>query len=1288
MTGATGSLPPTAADTGPGFDDPDNEYAHVLSDRYELLGEIARGGMGVVLRCRDRHLRRDLAVKVLLERHAGRPDIVRRFLEEAQIAGQLQHPGVVAIHELGTLADGRPFFAMKLIKGRTLAELLAERPDPGHQQPHFLGIFLQICQTVAYAHSKQVIHRDLKPANVMVGAFGEVQVMDWGLAKVLAEGPVNPASQKRQNPELAVSVVETVRAESDSATQAGSVLGTFAYMPPEQARGEAERIDQRSDVFGLGAILCEILIGQPPYTGSGEEIKAQAQVGHLAPVQTRLQELGAERELVALARTCLQPNPDDRPRDAGVVTTELAAYLAAVQDRLRQAELDRAATIARGVEERKRRRWQLGLAGMLALVVFIAGGATFWYQRDRQARRLTIERDAVAALREATTLEAQGETVMDDPERWRAALTMACSAQKRAEVLVAGGPADDALREQVERVRQQLADADRDCLMVEELDRIRLQQAEQKDGRFDNLSTLPRYAAAFQAYGIDVLALEPTAAAESLRQRRRLQATLLAALAHWATFAPKPTDRQRLSAILEAVEPEGQAFRQRCRAALARKDAAALTELTDAADLAGLPPAAVTNLSRGLRYLKAYAAAARLLQRAQKLHPNDFWLNHDLGMTLKEIKQPEAAVRYLTAALALRSRSSGVYLNLGTVLRDKGDLEEAIHCYRTAIDLDPKYVQAHINLGNALFDRRDLDGAIHSYRTAIDIKPTNVMAHTNLGTVLMHKSDLEGAIHCYRAAIELDPKYAPAHHNLGKALKNKKELDAAIRCYRTAIDIDPKNPAVHNSLGIALREQHDSESAIQSFRAAIAIDSRFAPAHHNLGDALKAKGDLNGAIRSYTAVIDLNPKDVGAHVNLGVALKDKKDLDGAIRCFRSAIDLDPKSIDAHYDLGNALHDKNDLEGAIRSYRTTIQLEPKHVKSHTNLGIVLREKGDLEGAMDCFRAAIEINPKFAAAHHNLGKALKDKNDLDAAIRSYRTALDLDPKNAPAYNSLGIALHDKKDLEGAVRCYRTAIDLDPKFAQAHYNLGIVLQKNGDLDAAVRCYRAAIAIDAKYPEALCNLGNVLRQQGQFREALETLERGHGLGSQRSGWKYPSAQWVEQAKDLLDLDKKLAAILAGHAQAADAEESLDLANLCLVYKKRYAAAATFYAAAFADQPSLADDLEHQNRYNAARAAVLVSLGLGQDDGKLDDAKRARLRAQALAWLRADLDAWGKRSASSTPQDLTLMQRRLGDWRQNADLAGVRAPDALAKLPEAEQIAWQKLWTDVGTLVTKTRHK
>jgi serine/threonine-protein kinase len=389
--------------------------------RYQVEAEIARGGMGEVWRARDLDLGRPLALKVLQQRHGGDPELVRRFREEAQVTGQLQHPGIPPVHEVGTLPDGRPFLAMKLIRGQTLEALLAQRPSPAAELPRFLAVFEQVAQTLAYAHSRGVIHRDLKPANVMVGAFGEVQVMDWGLAKVLGAG-------EREEETAEASVIATGRVgDTGTWSLAGDVLGTPAYMAPEQARGEVGSLDERCDVFGLGAVLCVLLTGQPPFRGgSGGEAKARAARGDLAEAFARLDACGADEELVRLARRCLAPEKADRPRDAQEVSSAIAAYLGGVQQRLREAERQRAAAEARAEEsaaramaEGRARRLLLGLAALLLLVLGLGtGGAVYWQQQRQWAHK-----QAEAGLAQAAQLRqgyrfADAEAMLEQVRGW------------------------------------------------------------------------------------------------------------------------------------------------------------------------------------------------------------------------------------------------------------------------------------------------------------------------------------------------------------------------------------------------------------------------------------------------------------------------------------------------------------------------------------------------------------------------------------------------------------------------------------------------------------------------------------------------------------------------------------------------------------------------------------------------------------------------------------------------------------------------------------------------------
>lgn len=430
---------------------PGSELVPARRGNYRVLGEIARSETGHILRAHDPDLGRDVAIKVLDPRLAERADALRRFVEEAQVGGRLQHPGVAPVYELGLLADERPYFAMKLVEGRTLAELLAARREPADERGALLRVFESVCQTVAYAHSKGVIHRDLQPAKVMVGAFGEVQVMDWGLAKVLhrsAGVPSEPLGQR--------SVIDTARSGPQSVAAdslAGSVPGTPAYVSPEQARGTVESLDERSDVFALGAILCEILTGLPPYVErEGESLLQQAANAKLGDAVARLETCGADPELIELARTSLAPAPAARLQNGAAMANAMQVHLASAAERAREAELEAADERGRARAEGKARRLTVALSALGALATFAVAGSWIWRERHAADEFVRVESaltDMQASrLPEAVLVLDQVLAKVPEDARARAELA-AClmalgdwpRAQRELEALERQGPA-------------------------------------------------------------------------------------------------------------------------------------------------------------------------------------------------------------------------------------------------------------------------------------------------------------------------------------------------------------------------------------------------------------------------------------------------------------------------------------------------------------------------------------------------------------------------------------------------------------------------------------------------------------------------------------------------------------------------------------------------------------------------------------------------------------------------------------------------------------------------------
>jgi serine/threonine-protein kinase len=757
--------------------------------------------MGAVLRAHDPELGRDVAIKVILRQHRDDARVLRRFLGEARLTSQLQHPGVAPVYDIGRLPDGRPYFAMKLIEGRTLADLLRQRGDPSHDLPRFLRYFEVICQTVGYAHAQGIIHRDLKPLNVMIGAFGEVQVMDWGMAKVL-ETPGEAMTPSTTPLRVALGPTDTPQG---SHTQEGQVLGTPTYMPPEQARGEIARLDERCDVFALGGILCKILTGQPPYAGMNfAETYRHAVEANLAGAHARLAGCRADAELVRLAEACLAHEPQDRPRDAGHVATAVTSYLASVQQRLQQVEVERAEARARAQAERRARRLTMGLAAAVLGLMLVGGGAWIWVTQEKasrladeaRAQQTRAERQAEtarmvnAAMAEAALLRGKAQAAGNDPVKWAAARAEA----QRAEALLAGGDGDATLRRRAQALLAELTEETRDRRMLAQLEAARLLQTEVRDSAFDYGRAVPAYAKAFADYGIDVAALAPQVAAARIAARN-IRDELVAALDDWARLAGKtsPVNRQRLLAIARAADQDP--WRNRLRDALEQRSRPELVKLAQSAEVAKLSATTLVLLGSALHDTGAVREAVALLRQAQRRYPGDFWINRGLGTSLAHLHPPawEEAVRFHTAALAIRP-GPGAYYNLGNALQATGQVDEAIAAFRQAIELQPDFALAYNNLGDALQSKGQTDEAIAAFRRAVRLRPSWATAHANLGFALYAQGELEAAHTAYQQALRLRPDFAGVYTNLGLLLRARGELRASLAAYQRGHELGSKDP--------------------------------------------------------------------------------------------------------------------------------------------------------------------------------------------------------------------------------------------------------------------------------------------------------------------------------------------------------------------------------------------------------------------------------------------------------------------------------------------------------------
>ena len=829
-------------------------------DRYRIVREIGRGGMGVVFRGYDVQLERELAVKVLRETHVADACQVRRFQKEAWVVGQLQHPGVVPLYDSGQFADDRPYFVMKLIEGQTLAVLLNRRADADADRAELLKVFDQICQTIAYAHSRGVVHRDLKPSNIMVGEFGEVQVMDWGLARILPDSMI---ARPDDEPSTCTPCHREPADAHATTTLDGEVIGTPAYMSPEQACGDSS-LDERADVFGLGAILCEILTGHPPYLASvATEALHQALHADQSEMRGRLERCSADPDLIALAGDCLQPSPSARPADAGEVVRRLRDHFICAEKRRHDAELERAAALARLNGEQKRRRLEIALGAALVTIIGIAAGSAILvgqqrarraeeqtlFQNEKADRKAEANRRILHSLDEADELRIAARTSRDSLPIWSRAL----AAARRAEAVPTDDLDEPKLTRRIQRTIAELAGAEKsareeaaDRRIIAQIEEARLAKSGVKNGHFDMGAADPVYTAAFHDYGIDVPNLGDDEAVRHIADKR-IKIALSTALVDWAisrrvTRGGDDPLSLRLIGIAKKVDTDP--WRQTFTQPLLKFDSPGIVKLAKSEQADKQFPATIFLVTSELASNNESGLAIDLLRRTLPRHASDFWLNYRLAFLLLESSPPqfEEATNYFIAAVAIRPQSPGARVNLSYALMHLGRYQEGIPHGLEAVRLAPTYSDAYNNLGACQLRIHALDDAIKNLRLAIKYKPDNAVAYQNLAEAFNEKGDANAGFDAAKESIRLDPSNAYAHFDMSVSLSKLNRHKEAEAAARQAVKLGPTIFLAHFQLGNALGAQNRDEEAVAAFREAIRLNPDHPETICNLAQAYEQLG--------------------------------------------------------------------------------------------------------------------------------------------------------------------------------------------------------------------------------------------------------------------------------------------------------------------------------------------------------------------------------------------------------------------------------------------------------------
>ena len=1085
--------------------------------KYVVQGEIARGGIGIIAKGHDRDLGRDVALKFLRKQHRADPEALQRFVEEAQIGGQLQHPGIVPVYDLGVEA-GAPYFTMQLIEGRTLAAVLADRTKPSDDRSRCLDVFDAVCRTMAYAHARGVVHRDLKPANIMVGAFGEVFVVDWGLAKVLVHG--GTSDEKRQERQrTGATSLSTLRSKGPTPAHstAGSVMGTAAYMPPEQALGEVEAIDERSDVFALGAVLCEILTGLPPYSGGRDDSLELARRCATQEALSHLKECDADASLVELCRQCLQASPPMRPRDASVVAASVAEYRHSIQERARAAQIAAAEERVRAAAARRSLRLTLALVSSVLLTLTLSAAWLWWSERSRQSRMERSARAVEAELWDAEESRSQGSS---DGER---------EAVERAVSLAAASEVPPDLLDRVERAHARVAAEARERAFLEQLAQIATSAVSIDETTANSepqiAARCAAYRKAFAAQRIDVDAPSPQAVRQL--QGSAKAAHISAALDDWAD-ATTLLHRARGSvgrnadfvAVLDlALAIDVDPMRRRLRRWWRERPSGArgareLDALLDGQDLLEQPPMTAIAIALLLTRVGAAERASRLLGRMTRKHPDDAILALRAGRAYQHprVAKHVEAIRHLSVAVALSRGDPYPQQLLGVSLWRRNRFQEAASYFRQSIDGGLESPQAKVNLGLALCLLSRLDEAEPLLRAALEADADSVSAHVGLGMVLALKQQTQEARTLAVRALALAPRSAYAHAHKAWLLRLEGEHQASLASYRKAVELDPRNTRLRQGVAEQLGALQRRSEQIAEYEAILASRPHDITAKLGIARALTHAGYNKRALEYARQVLRHDPRNAEAHTLIGLLHASEGRTTLAVQSLERAVAEDRDYGEALAALGDLLVAQGDLarargmyeralesnsaaelEGASRRIRERLRnpetVVARNVRAYRGLGRIHYIEGRFAAALPQLEHALAHRNGDVQTLQLLAQSYSKLRDRGKSIATLRRLVQITPRDAVALFNLAVELKAAAQYDDALATFERVLEIDRKHVTAWIGVGTVHSSSKRYEAAAVAYRRALELDKGSVQAHLFLANTLLRLSKVEDAAPLL-------------------------------------------------------------------------------------------------------------------------------------------------------------------------------------------------------